>query len=258
MVDSVDWIIGQIVHTLETTDDPRWPEHKLIDNTYVFISSDNGGAQKLRNWKNASGKTEFEKVTDNAPLREGKASSYEGGCRIPFLVMGPGIKAASVNTRTPINLIDSVPHVPRHCRQSDRGELDLDGCNLMPVITGQHETPHFADGKPRDTLYFHYPVLNAAFSTIRRGPWKLMKNTGGSSNTAPEVQLFRLYDEGGSLQDLSETKNVASDYPEIAAQMLADLNRWLEDHNGSVPYKNAADPIGQSAGPERRSEGETS
>ncbi|XZE55108.1 sulfatase-like hydrolase/transferase [Planctomycetaceae bacterium SH139] len=247
MVDSVDWIIGQIVHTLETTDDPRWHGHKLIDNTYVFISSDNGGAQKLRNWKNASGKTEFEKVTDNAPLREGKASSYEGGCRIPFLVMGPGINAASVNTRTPINLIDLFPTFLA-IAGADRGELALDGCNLMPVITGQHDTPRFADGKPRDTLYFHYPVLNAAFSTIRRGPWKLMKNTGGSLNTAPEVQLFRLYDEGGTQQDLSETKNVASDYPEIAAQLLADLNRWLEDYNGSVPYKNAADPSGNLPG----------
>ncbi len=33
MVDSADWIVGQIVKTLETTDDPRNPGHKLIDNT---------------------------------------------------------------------------------------------------------------------------------------------------------------------------------------------------------------------------------
>ena len=247
MVDSADWIIGQIVHTLETIDDPRNPGHKLIDNTYVFISSDNGGAQKLRNWKNAAGETELEKVTDNAPLREGKASSYEGGCRIPFLVMGPGIKAGSVNTTTPINLIDLFSTFLA-IGGAGRGKLDLDGCNLLPVITSQQETPRFADGQPRDTLYFHYPVLNAAFSTIRRGPWKLMKNTGGSLNAAPEIQLFRLYDEDGSQKDLSETDNVAAQNPEIATQMLADLNHWLEDYEGNAPYKNAADRSGTLLG----------
>ena len=240
MVDSVDWIIGQIVHTLETTDDPRHTGHKLIDNTFVFISSDNGGAQKLRNWKNGDGKIEFEKVTDNAPLRAGKAWAYEGGCRIPFLVMGPGIEAGSVNTRTPINLIDLFPTFLAIAGSSEGGKLDLDGCNLLPVITGQKQTPQFSDGKPRDTVFFHYPVLNAAFSTIRRGPWKLMKNTGGSLNTAPGIQLFRLYNEDGSSNDLSETKNLAGDYPEITRQMLTDLDRWLKDHSAGVPYKNAA------------------
>jgi arylsulfatase A-like enzyme len=241
MVDSVDWIIGQIVQKLETTDDPRNNGQKLIDNTYVFISSDNGGGQKLRNWKNAEGKTEFEKVTDNAPLRAGKAWAYEGGCRVPFLVMGPGIQAGSVNTKTPINLIDLFPTFLAIAGESGPGKLDLDGCNLLPVITGKKQTAHFSDGTPRDTVYFHYPVLNAAFSTIRRGPWKLMKNTGGSLNTAPEIQLFRLYNADGSLQDLSETKNLASDYPEITKQMLADLNLWLKAHTAGVPYKNADD-----------------
>ena len=238
MVDSVDWIIGQIVHTLETTDDPRRTGHKLIDSTYIFVSSDNGGAQKLRNWKNADGKTEYEKVTDNSPLRAGKAWAYEGGCRIPFLVMGPGIEAGSVNTATTINLIDLFPTFLA-IAGSDGGGLDLDGCNLLPVLTGQQQTPRFADGKPRDTVYFHYPVLNAAFSTIRRGPWKLMKNTGGSLNTARQIQLFRLYNDGWP-QDLSETKNVASEYPDVAKRMLADLDRWLKDHDAGVPYKNAA------------------
>ena len=239
MVDSVDWIIGQVVHTLEMTDDPRHIGHKLIDNTFVFISSDNGGAQKLRNWKSGDGKIEFEKVTDNAPLREGKAWAYEGGCRIPFLVRGPGIEAGSINTRTPINLIDLFPTFLA-IAGGERGKLDLDGCNLLPVIKGQQQTPRFSDGKPRDTVYFHYPVLSAAFSTIRRGPWKLMKNTGGALNTAPRIQLFRLYNEDNSLNDLSETRNLASDYPEITKRMLANLDDWLEDHSAGTPYKNAA------------------
>jgi hypothetical protein len=67
-----------------------------------------------------------------------------------------------------------------------------------------------------------------------------MKNTGGSLNTASEVQLFRLYNADDSSNDLSETKNLASEYPEITKRMLADLDRWLKDHGAGVPYKNAA------------------
>ena len=67
MVDSVDWMVGQVIQTLEAMDDRRNPGHKLIDNTIVILTSDNGGAQKLATWKGLDGKQNFEKVTDMAP-----------------------------------------------------------------------------------------------------------------------------------------------------------------------------------------------
>lgn len=240
MVDSVDWIVGQIVQTLETTDDPRNPGHKLIDNTYVVVSSDNGGGQRLRNWKNRDGKLQFEKVTDNAPLREGKGWAYEGGCRTPLIVMGPNIQPGEVNDSTPVNLIDLFPTFLTMAGAERDGSLDLDGCNILPVMQGQDHQARFADGKPRDTLYFHYPVLNSAFSTIRRGPWKLMKNTGGPMNPAPSLQLFRLYNDDGSAADLGERKNVATQFPEQTKQLLGDLDQWLGQHQAGQPYRNAA------------------
>ena len=250
-VDSVDWVIGQIVQTLEDTDDPRNPGHKLINNTYVFVSSDNGAAQKLRNWRSADGNLNFEKVSDNDPLREGKAWAYEGGCRIPFLAMGPNIQPGSVNSQTPVNLIDLFPTFLAIAGQCDQGKLDLDGCNLLPVLQGQDATARFTDGKGRNTIYFHYPVLNGAFSTIRRGPWKLMKNTGSPMNSAPKVQLFQIYSNGGSTLDLGEARNVGNQYPDITKRMLRDLDRWLSKNNAGVPYRNAAYKPGGLPGQEK-------
>lgn len=43
MVDTLDWMIGKVITYLEETDDPRNPGHKLVDNTYIIVSSDNGG-----------------------------------------------------------------------------------------------------------------------------------------------------------------------------------------------------------------------
>ncbi len=84
MVEQFDYYCGQLFRYLENTDDPRWPGHKLIENTYVIFTSDNGGMEGDRNAV----------YTDNAPLDQGKISVMEGGTRVPLLMArlasGPG------------------------------------------------------------------------------------------------------------------------------------------------------------------------
>ena len=261
MVDSVDWMVGKVVKTLESMDDPRNPGHKLIDNTYLIISSDNGGAQRLATWKGLDGKKRFEKVTDNAPLREGKAWSYEGGIRIPLIVMGPGIRGGSVNQKTAVHLLDLFPtfmamagmertgHGP--VLREERGaksrpgaspghaevlgadkSLDLDGCNILPLLKGETDVARLTDGFVRDTLFFHHPADNKSFAVLRRGPWKLMKNTGPGLTEAPDLQLFKLD------QDLGEQRNLVDEYPEVTQQLSADLTDWMEQNDARVPYLN--------------------
>ena len=45
MVETLDYYVGRLIGYLERTDDPRWPGHKLIENTYIIFSSDNGGME---------------------------------------------------------------------------------------------------------------------------------------------------------------------------------------------------------------------
>ena len=111
MVDTVDWMIGQVVTYLEETYDPRNPGHKLIDNTYVIVDSDNGGVLPY---------------TDNTPLRGGKQTSLEGGIRIPFIVRGPGVSAGS-SCDVPINLIDLFPTFMTMAGLEPDERLKLDG-----------------------------------------------------------------------------------------------------------------------------------
>ena len=101
MVEMVDYYVGQLVTYLETTDDPRWPGHKLIDNTYIIFTSDNGGAE-------GGGK---EVYTDNAPLDQGKGSTNEGGVRVPLIIAGPGIKQGA-ETSGPGQWPGRLPHHP--------------------------------------------------------------------------------------------------------------------------------------------------
>jgi len=238
MVDSVDWMVAQVVETLESIDDPRNPGHKLIDNTYVIITSDNGGAQRLATWKGLDGKRNYEKVTDNAPLREGKTYMYEGGVKIPFIVMGPGIEPGSVNETTPITLLDLFPTFMAMGGMQPDPVLDLDGCNILPLIKDEGSQAKFADGSVRDTLYFHHPADDKSYSVIQRKGWKLMKNTGPLLTKTPELQLFKLYNEDGSQNDISETSNLVDQYPEMTQQLLGDLTNWMQTNDARVPHLN--------------------
>lgn len=230
MIDGLDWSIGKVLTYLETTDDPRQPGQKLIANTWLIISSDNGGAE--------GNFAPQERVADNAPLREGKSTVYEGGLRIPFIVMAPGVKPGSVS-ETPVNLIDLFPTFMAIAGAPHRQDLHLDGCNLLPVMLGKETIARHADGSPRDTLYFTLPCGKTASSVIRRGGWKLVLNHTPEANDRPPIELFQLYHDDGRTADLGEQRDLSATQPAKRDELRADLDQWLHDLDAQLPYKNA-------------------
>lgn len=70
-----DVALGRMLNWLKTDDDPRRPGKKLVQNTLVIFTSDNG-AEKNSN-------------IATGPFRSNKGSCYEGGHRVPFLASWP-------------------------------------------------------------------------------------------------------------------------------------------------------------------------
>ena len=234
MVDTVDWMIGQVVNYLEETDDPRNPGHKLIDNTYIIVDSDNGGyIGAPKEW-----------ITDNSPLRGGKMSSYEGGIRIPFIVRGPGVEAGSTCDTT-INLIDLFPTFMEMAGAESDVDLELDGSDILPLIHGTSDQVIQADGSERDTLYWFYPAESHMTVVMRKGDWKLVNNLGvgylgkhAGVDQQNGLELFRIVAADGSNGDLGERENLASQYPEKRDAMLAEMDAFLTASKVTMPYRN--------------------
>ncbi|MDA7917010.1 sulfatase [Akkermansiaceae bacterium] len=227
MVTSVDWSLGRVVDFLEKTDDPRSPGKKLIETTYIFFSSDNGGATK-------HGK---ETLSDNSPLKYGKTHAEEGGVRVPMVITGPGIEGGTQFDGL-INQLDFFPTFLSLTGAKIAPDYfaKLSGVDISPVIHGKSTQVLDGKGKEREHLFWHYPhgAGESMKSAIRSGDFKLYKRYETN-----DYELYRLYQDAKRL-DLEEANDLAKN-PEHAA-VVERLGKILEAelvaHNAEFPYLN--------------------
>ena len=234
MVEMLDYYAGKVFAYLEQTDDPRWPGHKLIENTYIIVTSDNGGMEGHPG----------EIITDNYPLDKGKISLMEGGTRVPLIITGPGIKAGMVSDAM-VNGLDFYPTILSLTGTEKPPGKHLDGCDLSALLRNDPTDPALikdSDGKVRDTMVWHFPNSAALESTIRVGDYKLVRNydhVGNPDN--PEVELYRLYrTENGKQvrEDIEEARNLTVTMPEKARELDKRLTEILTEMKASYPCYN--------------------
>ena len=230
MVEQLDSYLGQIFHSLETTDDPRWPGHKLSENTYLIFTSDNGGMESHPG----------EIITDNYPLDRGKISIMEGGTRVPLIITGPGIQAGA-ESDVMINGLDFYPTILSLTGTKKPVGKSLDGLDLASLLKGNPNDPSLVKtptGKPRDTMVWHFPNSVALESSIRKGDYKLIRNY---TPKGEKLELFQLYEtnDGESKRiDIEEKKNLAATHPKKAAALNKKLTTVLTEMKASYPYLN--------------------
>jgi len=99
-----------------------------------------------------------------------------------------------------------------------------DGISLLPMLTGETELK-------RESIYFHYPNYafhkkNRLASAVRSGDYKLLWFYDDDS-----VELYNLKN------DIGESNNLASELPDKARQLRAELQAWLKDTGASQPER---------------------
>jgi arylsulfatase A-like enzyme len=205
MVEGMDDSVGGILKALD--------EHKLVENTLVIFTSDNGGLATLEGMPAAP--------TFNGPLREGKGYLYEGGVRVPFIVRGPGVAKPGSTTDAIACSIDIFPTILDLC--GVKSSAKVDGVSLAPVLKGEKFD--------RDTLYWHYPHYANQGSkpggAVRAGDWKLIEFYENQRR-----ELFNIK------MDQSESRNQAADKPEMVKELAAKLEAWRKEVGAKMPTPN--------------------
>jgi arylsulfatase A-like enzyme len=229
MVTSVDWSLGRVVDYLKKTDDPRHPGKKLIETTYIFFSSDNGGAEKHKD----------EIISDNYPLKCGKTRAEEGGVRVPMVVTGPGVPSGS-RFDTMVSQLDYFPTILKltGSRIAPEYKKELSGLDISPVLAGRSQKVVDAAGKERQSLFWHFPHSSPDHmqAAIREGDFKLYKKY-----TTGNYELYRLY-KNGKRADIEEKKDLANqpEYGPVVERLSAHLEEDLKANNAKGPYLNPA------------------
>lgn len=200
----------------------------IQDNTYIVITSDNGGVQRFPqtvfvNAENQiTGSQESEIAWRNLPLRHGKHEFYEGGIRVPFIASGPGIQAASV-CRTPISGLDLLPTFSEMAGQKLPTAVALDGDSIMPLLRQ-------SDAKltrKSDALIFHQAANQTPISALRKGRYKLVKHWhAGQGCSYCGENLLELYDLES---DIGESVDLASQLPALTQELHQELLRFIEE-----------------------------
>lgn len=190
----------------------------LDQHTVVIFASDNGGYIGL---DKASGRDV--PVTNNAPLRSGKGSLYEGGIRVPLIIRWPGVAQAGTTCDEPVILTDLFLTLLGAARVPPPANVN-DGRDLVPLLKNP------ATKVERDALFFHYPHYyhtTTPVSAMRARDWKLLEYFEGN-----RVELFNLRDDPGEKRDL------AKENPGQAGALRAQLHAWRDSVGAALPKPN--------------------
>lgn len=185
-------------------------EAGVARNTLVAFSSDNGpwnampdrmfGRDIVKRWDHGS----------PGPFRGGKAGTYEGGHRVPFLAVWPGAIPVGLSTDAPVSLVDLFPTIAGRANLAAKVPSTVDGLDVWPVISGAERTP-----AERMLLYDNLGHAEA----IRVGPWKLrVSATGEGAARQERMELFELVD------DPAERYDQSSAHPDLVARLRARLD----------------------------------
>ncbi len=184
LLSGLDDAVGTVLTSLK--------ESGQDENTLVFFVSDNGGPQQGNG-------------SNNRPLRGDKATVWEGGIRVPYVVRWTGkLPAGSTYAQPAISLDIAATAAAAAGARLGGDDRVVDGVNLLPYLLGENAAA------PHDALYWRFGAQHA----VRSRNYKLLQIGD---------QEPRLFDV---VADVGETKNLAGEHPEVLRELNSLYTSW--------------------------------
>ena len=199
-IEHLDNAIGKVVTSLK--------ESGQYENTIIIFTSDNGG--------------HLPDLANNGPLRDGKQSMYEGGLRVPTLVVWPGEIAASSSTNQ-LNLsMDIYPTLLQlagvEINHTVEGRSFLN--TLLGNIVAEEERVVYFTRREGGLTYG-----GKAYHALRKGDWKLLQNS-----PYQPMELYNLKTDPKEENDLIKSE------PAVYKEMNSILMQHIQE-GGKTPWQ---------------------
>ncbi|MCF7817716.1 MAG: sulfatase [Kiritimatiellales bacterium] len=239
MIHSMDDAVGSLLDAIDAAG--------IAGNTAIIFTSDNGG--------NMYNEIDDTTPTSNFPLRGGKATMFEGGIRVPCVVVWPGITKPGSQCDDIIQSTDFYPTILDLLKIPMPKDHVVDGIDMTPALRGGK-----VERKEGIITFFpHAPAVPDWLPpavAIHVGDWKLIRLFYQGENRNHGYLLYNL------AEDLGEQHDLSGQYPERVATMDRMIEDYLHQANAVVPQPNPAfDPaqyhpekIGVQAGKHKASD----
>lgn len=237
----IDWSVGEVLREVERAG--------IEGDTLIMFTSDHGpwyqGCPGL--------------------LRGRKASTFEGGFRVPLIARWPGMVEADTVVNMPCLNMDILPTMAALCGLR-RPEKPLDGTDISKLF--------FSNDRPTEEkaqIYFS-PMSQQGYAVhcIRKGDWKLRVAQGfggeiyvndrkASAHESKWLYTPELYNLG---MDPAESYDVAKFHPQKVQELQRELDKLMPSFPPKVVqfYTALKQNVGSAttpAGAEPRFKGET-
>lgn len=194
MVSLVDRQVGEILTLVK--------ELGIDDNTLIFFSGDNGGADYFPTAQQPRGVHSANKHPKTGVEYRGKKGNlYEGGLRVPFLARWPGKIAPGRVSDFLGYFPDVLPTIAEVT--GAKAPQGIDGVSLVPELLGEKA----AGRKQAQHDYLYWEI--SGWTALRQGNWRAVKPPRGA---------WELYDLSA---DPSEARNLAEKEPEVLKKLTA-------------------------------------
>lgn len=216
----IDWSVGQILKTLQ--------ELGLEENTLIVLTSDNG---PWTNYGNHAGSA--------AGLREAKATTFDGGNRIPCIMYWKGQITAGTTCNNLTSNIDLFPTFAE-IAEAPLPQRKIDGVSLLPLMKGEE------GANPRKSFVYYFKKND--LEAVTDGMFKLVfphqyttytayvPGNDGQPGKLRETELTKceLYD---LRRDPGERYDVISQYPDVAQKLMQIADEMREDLGDNLTRK---------------------
>jgi arylsulfatase A-like enzyme len=214
MLETFDEVVGRLVAALDKAG--------ILGKTIIILNGDNG-TFIAKNKEHMPQEFWEVPVSSAWPFREGKGTIYEGGTRVPLIVIWPGKVKPGTKNDALIQSTDFFPTFADMFGWKLPADVKFDGVSQRAALEKNKQV--------RDEIFCHFPHGHPSTS-LRKGDWKLIRFYCDDADQTDRYELYNL------AKDQGEENDLAASQPELVKKMAIKMDAYLKETSAVIPVRN--------------------